>query len=108
MARRSIVDQVEGNVKTEASKRRFLSTPSWLKICWPGIESRGTTDLMTTFSRRTRRAPATIGVPCKRHMIIHMVRDTAAVSRVLSLQRREPMRLVAGTAVPGGITFRPF
>jgi hypothetical protein len=62
MARRSIVDQVVGNVKTEASKRQFPSIRSLPKICWPGIEPPSTVGLRTTsFLRMLRGLARSVG-----------------------------------------------
>lgn len=57
MAQRSVVDQVVGNVKTEASKRPVPIDPFIQRICWPGIEPPSTADLRTTSSRPTPRGP---------------------------------------------------
>jgi integrase len=55
MARRSVVDQVVGNVKTEASKRPIPIDPFIAEdlLCWP----RSITDRRTTSLQRTRRGP---------------------------------------------------
>jgi len=58
MAQRSVVDQVVGNVKTEASKRPVPIDPLSQRICLPGIEPLGTADQRTASSRPTRRGAA--------------------------------------------------
>jgi integrase len=58
MAQRSVVDQVVGKVKTEASKRLIPIDLSSRRTCCRGIEPRSTTDQRTTSSQPTRRGPA--------------------------------------------------